>query len=268
MLVNCGLSNGTNKGLKVSIVVTQLNIYPVKSIAGISQAQSELTKTGLLNDRQFMLVNQAGEFITGREYPLLTQVSSTIVHDGIELKATGMPLLKVPCSQRDLASMTVKVWRDNVRATLVGVEYDAWFSRYLMVECHLVRLPEETARSADANFAGEGQYVSFADGYPILLISQASLDDLNSRLEQPVSMARFRPNIVVSGCGAYAEDGWGDFSVGGVSLKGVKNCSRCIFTTVDPETGVKNIDVEPLKTLSGYRRRREGGGISRAECDP
>ena len=211
----------------MGIVVTQLNVYPIKSIAGVSQSRSELTRTGLLHDRQYMLVDQSGEFITGREYPLLTQVNSTIARDGIELVAKGMPVLKVPFSQAGKSKMAVKVWRDSLNATLVGVEYDAWFSSYLKVACHLVQLSEETSRTADVNFAGEHQFVSFADGFPLLLISQNSLDDLNSRLNTPVSMARFRPNIVVSGCEAYAEDTWQDFTIGRVLLKGVKNCSRC-----------------------------------------
>jgi uncharacterized protein len=238
------------------IIVTQLNIYPIKSTAGISLQTSVVEKTGLHADRQYMLVDSVGKFITGRQFPQLTQIQTCIDHESLVVQARGMPTLLISANQPATKTLGVNIWRDDCQAESLGAEFDEWFSAYLQTECSLVRIPAHQPRQVDPAYAAEHDVVSFADGFPILIISQASLDDLNQRLEQPVTMANFRPNIVVSGCEAYAEDEWHSFEIGNIKLKAVKPCSRCIFTTVDPETGMKNALHEPFNTLKSYRQKQ------------
>lgn len=148
--------------------------------------------------------------------------------------------------------MIVQVWNDRCPAQLCGDSADAWLSDFLDRPCRLVHMADETVRQVDLKYAALGDRTAFADGFPLLLISQASLDDLNSRLTDSVPMIRFRPNLVVSGCEPYAEDHWRKIRIGELTLRVVKPCSRCKITTVDPGSG--ETGSEPLKTLSGYRR--------------
>lgn len=134
-----------------------------------------------------------------------------------------------------------------------GDEAAAWLSRFLEMECRLVFFPEDEIRQVDPTYARSGDRTAFSDGFPVLLISQASLDDLNRRLKTPVAMRRFRPNLVVSGCEPFAEDGWKQIRVGEVTFRVVKPCSRCVIPNIDPDTAEKS--AEPTRTLSGFRRR-------------
>jgi hypothetical protein len=145
------------------------------------------------------------------------------------------------------------VWGDSVRAEAAGPEADDWLSRSLGVPCRLVCFARDAVRSVDPAFSRATDQVGFADGFPFLLISQASLDDLNRRLAQPVAMLRFRPNLVVAGGEAFAEDGWRRIRIGGLAFRVAKPCSRCIIPTIDPLTGQRG--VEPLRTLNSYRKR-------------
>lgn len=239
--------------------VTELNIYPVKSTRRIALNESEVLPRGLPWDRRWMLVDASGKFITGRQHPGLATVQTEIGDNVLHIHAAGHDSLSLPLVPRERRVVEVTVWKDSVDALLAGSEADAWFSDFLGLDCRLVQMTDDISRGVNPDYGRAGDQVSFADGFPLLVISEASLTDLNSRLDQPVEMRRFRPNLVIDGERPYAEDDWRRIRVGEVEFEGVKNCSRCVFTTIDPDTGEKSPDMEPLRTLSSYRRRPEGG---------
>jgi len=240
--------------------VTEINIYPIKSTRRISLAESTVLKRGLAWDRRWMLVDSKGHFITARKYPRLATVTTQLTTDTLKVCVREMPDLSIPLEPPEAGeTRQVTIWRDQCTAMDYGPDYDRWFSEYLGLECHLVRMRNTDVRAVNPDYGVGGDEVSFADSFPLLLISEASLADLNNRLDNPVSMRRFRPNIVVSGCDAFDEDHWQRLRIGDLEFAGAKACSRCIFTTIDPETGEKDPDREPLRTLGTYRTREEGG---------
>jgi uncharacterized protein YcbX len=239
--------------------VSEINIYPVKSTRRIALSESEVSPRGLRWDRRWMLVDAEGCFVTARQYPALAVVDTAIAGRTLQVSAPGHAPLAVSLHVPATHSIAVTVWRDRCEALPVSAAADEWFSAYLGIACRLVHMSDAQVRPVDPDYGQPTDQVSFADGFPLLLISQASLDDLNRRLESPVSMQRFRPNLVVEGAEPYAEDGWRRLRVGEVEFQGVKNCSRCVFTTIDPDTGVKDPAKQPLRTLAGYRRREAGG---------
>jgi uncharacterized protein len=236
--------------------VTGLYVYPVKSCAGISLTQAEIGPRGILHDREFMLVSPAGEFLTQRELPALALVRPALEAGGVCLEAPGMPALRV--TPTDAGPRTeVTIWRNRVVAVDQGALVAEWFTTYLSLPVRLMRLPADSVRPVDPQFApGPEDQVGFADAFPLLLISGESLDDLNTRLAEELPMNRFRPNVVVRGAGAYAEDGWAEVRVGQVTCHVVKACARCVITTTDQRTATRG--VEPLATLASYRRVPRG----------
>ncbi|MBG7602583.1 MAG: MOSC domain-containing protein [Gammaproteobacteria bacterium] len=234
--------------------LTEINIYPVKSLAGISLQSSPLDAMGLRYDRRWMLVTPAGKFITQRTHPQMALIQPQLPDGVLTLTRQGMLDHHVPAVSTDRMSMQVEIWNDGVNALCISDETDAWLTQAIDAPCRLIYIAEDEIRQCDLQYAEAGDRTGFADGFPLLLISQASLDDLNGRLQQPLPMRRFRPNLVVSGCDPYAEDGWRKILIGDIRLRVVKPCSRCVITTVDPETGVKGAG-EPLRTLAGYRMR-------------
>jgi len=226
--------------------------YPVKSAAGEEFNALEVTERGFSGDRDWMVVDTRGRFLTQRQLARMTLIGARLDDVGIlRLNAPGMPGLQVGgLSDR---RMLVRVWDDSVPAAMAGTEADAWLSAFLERPCHLVRFATGTVRAVDPDYAGPDDQVGFADGFPFLLISQASLDGLNGRLQHPVSMSRFRPNLVIAGCDAHAEDNWKRIRIGDTEFRVAKPCSRCIIPTIDPSTGERGR--EPLQTLAGYRRR-------------
>jgi uncharacterized protein YcbX len=240
------------------IVLKQIFIYPVKSLAGISSSSAKITPLGLEYDRRWMIIDNQGRFITQRLYPQLSLIGIAIESGDIVLTSPDGSSIRLPLSIDNGPIVSTRVWRDTVEACVMAQAQNEWISQYLDRECRFVYMPDKSIRSVDQEYArSENDRVSFADGYPFLLISQASLDDLNQRLqaknEAPVPILRFRPNLLVQGCEAYAEDNWQSFRIGDNLFHGVKPCSRCIMTTVDPATGKKGR--EPLDTLMQYRKR-------------
>ena len=233
-------------------VLSGVYIYPIKSCGGISLERADLGATGLLHDRRWMLVDEAGKFMSQRRHPKLALISPRITSDHLIVRATGMPDLEVPFEGEPEERIDVEVWGDVQRGVPAGGEADRWFGRYLGFSCRLVRKPDDDVRPVDSAYARSGDQTSFADGFPLLLISEASLEDLNGRLESPVLMNRFRPNLVVRGCGPYAEDGWDEIRAGDAAFRVAEPCPRCAITTVDQESGERG--KEPLKTLATYRR--------------
>jgi uncharacterized protein YcbX len=235
------------------ITVSSLYIYPVKSLAGIKLKNAKLDSMGLKHDRRWMLVSPSGDFLSQRKVPKMALIQPLFIHKQLILTLAGRKDFVVPDADPKKTIM-VTLWKDSISAQRVGKVADEWLSEALGIQCHLVYLPENEIRQCDLTFSKLGDRTGFADGFPILLISTASLDDLNQRLDQTVEMKRFRPNIVVSGCKPFAEDSWHQFTLGKIAMRGVKPCSRCILITVDPDTGERN-NPEPLQTLMKYRKQ-------------
>jgi MOSC domain-containing protein len=233
-------------------VLSSLHIYPVKACGGLSPAEWPVDAFGLRNDRRWMVVDLAGRFVTQREAPRLALVRPALETGGLVLRAPGMPELRLPLVPATRERVTVQVWRDVTQGVPVSPESAQWLSRYLGALVRLVWMPDDVLRPTDPQYA-EGHRVSFADGFGFLLVSDASLADLNRRLEAPLPMNRFRPNLVVSGTEPFAEDGWREIRIGGLPLRPVKPCGRCVVTTTDQETGERG--QEPLRTLATFRER-------------
>jgi uncharacterized protein YcbX len=233
--------------------LTGLYVYPVKSMAGISLARAELDLRGIRHDRRWMLVNSEGQFLTQRQLPRMSLIHPELSRNHLTLRAPAMVPLQLPIESGNADRLEVKVWRDRCVACSVGPEAAAWLTRFLGTDCQLVYLPDDVVRPVDRDYAGPRDQLGFADGFPLLVIGQASLDDLNTRLDEPLPLQRFRPNLVIAGARPYAEDRWRRVRVGETVLRLAKPCSRCVITTVDPSTGVRGS--EPLRTLASYRRR-------------
>lgn len=231
--------------------VSGLYVYPIKACGGIALSEVELVERGFAHDRRYMLVDRAGTFVTQRDVAKLALVRTQLAGDQLHVDAPGQAQLRLPLTAMDGELVKVRVWGDWGNA-LCEARGSQWFSELLSDAVRLVYMPESERRSVNPARARPGDIVSFADGYPLLLISEASLDDLNRRLPAPIGMQRFRPNIVISGAAPYAEDDFSELAIGGLSFRAVKRCDRCVVTTIDPETVERG--PEPLKTLAGYRR--------------
>jgi uncharacterized protein YcbX len=229
-----------------------LHVYPIKSCGGITIEEWEVDERGLRHDRRWMLVDEAGRFMSQRRFRRMALIGVRIEHDGLIVDAPDMPSLEVPLRPTARRLMLARVWGDLVEASPVGDDADRWFEEFLGVRCRLVYLPDRSLRPVDPAYGRPGDQVGLADGFPFLLISEASLADLNARLEQPVPMNRFRPNLIVSGCEPFAEDDWKRVRIGQITFRVVKPCSRCSITTVDQRTAAKS--KEPLRTLAQFRR--------------
>lgn len=235
--------------------VDSLFIYPVKSLAGIPVSSLRLDARGPAHDRRWMIIDEDGAFVTQRERPELARISTALT-DGqvsIGIPGSGSHPLRVSVEQRN-----ARVWRDWVKAFRAEPGPAQLLSDFCGQSLDLVYMPDDCRRTADPHYAGAGQSVSFADGFPFLIANRASLDELNSRLECPVDIRRFRPNIVLTGAQAWAEDHWPGIIVGMVAFNMVKPCSRCLITTVDPDSGLRAGDLQPLRTLGRYRLQPDG----------
>jgi uncharacterized protein len=236
------------------IKVDSLFVYPVKSCAGIALSRAQVTPRGLRYDREWMVVTPQGRFLSQREAPRMALVTTALDPDSLHLTAPGLPRLTVPLVRAVRTDATeVTVWGDTLLATDEGDAAASWLGEHLGRDVRLVRFDDARHRPTDPTWSqGLDGSSAFADGYPVLVISRASLDDLNARLPAPIPLDRFRPNVVLLGCVPYAEDGIAALSGETVKLRLVKPCTRCSITTVDQATGVPQGD-EPLRTLRTYR---------------
>jgi uncharacterized protein len=240
--------------------VAALIVYPVKSCRGIALGAARLTERGFEHDREWMIVGADGRFITQREAPRLALVTPALSDTALQLAAPGMDPLTIPFEPSG-TPCGVTVWRDAVPAFDQGHAAATWLSAWVGHPARLVRFDSEFQRRCNPAFAGPGgAHTAFADAYPILVLSEASLADLNSRLEQPLPVNRFRPNIVLSGIEAYDEDHILELSIGAVTLTLVKPCTRCQITTTDQATA--QVGVEPLPTLARYRQNAALDGVA------
>lgn len=235
------------------LTLSEINIYPIKSLGGISLQSSEVEERGLKYDRRWVLVDESNTFFTQRDFPEMALIKVAIEQQRLKLQhktKTVEPLL-IPFEFEHLKTEKVVIWKDTVVGDFYNNQIDEWFSNILGIKCHLVKMPETTKRVVD-EFYAKNKIVSFADGYPFLIIGQASLDDLNTRMEIPLPMNRFRTNFVFNGGKPFEEDNWKKFKIGNVVFQAVKPCARCVITTTNQETA-KRLH-EPLLTLSKFRK--------------
>lgn len=234
--------------------------YPLKSGKGEILQQASLDKLGLEGDRRWMLVDEAsGRFLSQRVVGQMSQLSALWnAEGGLTLSAPDRSPIDIALPVRDAELRGVTIFRDSLRVPDAGDEAGAWVSEFIGKPTRLVQIPLERARITQAGYGKDDDRVAFADGFPLLLIGQASLEDLSKKVGRPLEMLRFRPNLVIEGSDAYAEDSWKRIRIGDIEFRVVKPCSRCILTTVDPQTGLRSDDREPLATLQKYRAREEG----------
>ena len=236
----------------MSLSVASLHLYPIKSMGGFAVSEALITDRGFEHDRRWMLVDDAGRFISQREVATLACLHCSPLNDGFrttDVRDGGT--IDLPWSITGEVQRAT-VWNDEVDVVHAPVAVSAWFSDKLAIACGLVHMPDASQRKVDAHYA-QG-ITSLSDGFPYLIISQASLDDLNARLEIPLPMERFRPNIVINGGEPFQEDHWKEITVGTARFALVKPCGRCMITTTDQRTGERG--KEPLRTLATYRRRK------------
>jgi uncharacterized protein YcbX len=232
--------------------VEQIFIYPVKSLGPVQTQKAYAERTGFKYDRQWMLVDADHQFVTQRSIPLLSQFGCDITGDVLSISFQDN-ILNVPLTLSDGTEITTKVWDDMCVTKSVGREADEWFSDLLSQKLKLVRLKDNKSRQHTNSQTSETLDVSLADGYPYLVLGQGSLNHLNDQLNTPVSVLRFRPNIVVADAYPHAEDSWKDIRAGHAVFQNVKPCARCQVIQIDPKTSV--VSAEPTKTLSAYRKQ-------------
>lgn len=238
------------------MTLTEIWIYPIKSLGGIRVDKGIVRKKGLQYDRRWMLVDGQGVAMTQRVYPRMALFRPGINGDTIRVNymKSGSIVSSVEFSAKPRSGefLTARVWDDDVAVREVDSAVSRWFSEHLGIDCRLVSFPEENPRPVNPKYAVGDDHVSLADAYPFMVIGESSLADLNQKLATPVPMNRFRPNFVFRGGPPFAEDDWKRLTIGNVSFAAVKKCDRCVMTTVDQETTEKG--PEPLQTLASYRK--------------
>jgi uncharacterized protein len=232
------------------IRVQSLHVYPVKSCAGINVGAARVERRGLMGDRRWMIVDEDGRFVTQREEPRLCLVRTTLDSDRIVLSYEG-DAFELPRALSEGPRVSVEVWESRVDA-IEHADARAWISRVAGAPSRLVYMPDDVERPVSPTHAAPGDMVSFADGFPLLLASTGSLAELERRANVPLSMTRFRPNVVVACDTPFAEDGWKRLAIGEATFRAPKGCDRCVVTTVDPTTGARG--KEPLRTLATFRK--------------
>ncbi|NNJ14627.1 MOSC domain-containing protein [Pseudomonas putida CSV86] len=231
--------------------------YPLKSGRPEALQRSPSGLLGLAGDRRWMLVDAGNNrFLTQRAFPQMSQLSALYAADGsLLLDAPGFASLHVAVPPPDEALRGVTIWRDTLMVPDAGEAAAEWLSAFMGRAVRLVHVPEQRTRYLPSGYGENTDRVAFADGFPLLLIGQASLDDLNRKIGRPMEMLRFRPNLVIAGAEPFAEDGWKRIRIGQQTLRVVKPCGRCILTTIDPATGERSADREPFATLMNYRQK-------------
>jgi uncharacterized protein YcbX len=244
----------------MNATIAALYVYPVKSCRGIALPAARLTERGIAHDREWMIVDAADRFITQRELPRLALINTSLSDATLRLDAPGLPALEIEFD-RDGARRDVTVWRDTLPAIDQGDDAARWLSQWIGAPARLVRFDRAVKRMCNPEFAGPGgAHHAFADGYPVLVLSQASLAELNRRLAAPLPVDRFRPNILLAGIDAHDEDHFAAIEVGPARLKLVKPCTRCQITTTDQASAV--VGIEPLPTLALYRHDAALDGVT------
>ncbi len=236
-------------------VLSQINVFPVKSVGGVVLSSAWVEKQGLSFDRRFMIATSDGSMVTARKFPQMVTIKSALLPDGVVFTSLGEEPLKIRYQDFKMQEAPATVWKDSFTAYTTTDEADDWFSKVLGLRVELLFTGEQSNRIREKL----GHNVSFADGYPMLVISEASLEELNRRSSEQHSMDQFRTNLVVSDTKPFEEDSWKRIRIGEVEFESVKPCERCILTTVNTQRGTFRESKEPLKTLQEFRANERGG---------
>lgn len=246
--------------------VSGVNIYPVKSLTGVALQEVIVTKRGFQHDRRWMLTDRENMFFTQRQFPKMATITVEVTGNGLRVTSKDGDILNIPFRPESGERRQVTIWQSVCEAEVYDDQVNEWFGRVLDIDCQLVHMPDTTERHVSERFDSGNDIVSFADGYPVMLLGEKSLEELNRRIAEsgsadkevrvPLPMNRFRPNIVVSGSDAFAEDGWQRIRIGEVVFRVVKPCARCSITTVDQVQG-KFTGKEPLRTFAKFRAARD-----------
>lgn len=234
--------------------VAEIRLYPIKSCGGISVAGAVLEPRGFVGDRRYMLVDERGRFLTQREHPLMARIQVREAGGGWVAEAPGQQALRLPASLPAGPRRAATVWGDTLELTEADPAVNRWFSTALDLPCRLVNMAEGHLRRLKPGRGRETDQVSLADGAPVLLTATASLAQLNKRLPRPVEMVNFRPNLVAATTEGFEEDDWQRIRAGSAEFDVAWACTRCVLTTIDPETATKDPDGEPIRTLKSFRR--------------
>ncbi|MGZ5009510.1 MAG: MOSC domain-containing protein [Methylobacter sp.] len=234
------------------LLLSGIFIYPVKSLAGISANSWPVTGKGFQHDRKWMIIDNDRQFLSQRKLPKMALIKTALTNKNLILSAPGMENLSLPIEPVDGHIINSIIWHDQCDARSVSTEADQWLSDFLKQDCRLVYQPDEVIRPVDPDYAKSTDKVAFSDGFPFLIISENSLTALNHDMQLNLPMARFRPNLVISGCPAYAEDSWRKITIDSIDFRLPKPCSRCAIPTIDPETA--QTGKEPLTTLNRTRK--------------
>jgi uncharacterized protein len=232
--------------------LSAINVYPVKSLAGISVTRWPVTKTGLQYDRKWMLIDSDGQFLSQRTLPRMALIKTALTDNALRLSASGMADLLLPLLPTAGEIITTQIWHDQCPAQRVSAEADLWLSHFLDTDCRLVYQNDDSIRPVDPDYGIASDQASFSDGFAFLIISENSLAALNQAMQLNLTMNRFRPNLVIAGCPEYAEDSWREISIADIDFRLPKPCSRCLVPTIDPETAMTG--KEPLSTLNRLRK--------------
>lgn len=233
--------------------VASLHSHPVKGCRALDLTEAAVERRGLAHDRRWMIVDEAGKFISQREQPKLATIT-TGIRDGVLALYTAHTSVTVNFPDADAQRLPVTLWKQQIEGYSAGADADIWLSDYLGIKCRLV-YQGELPRGVSPQYAPEGTMASYADGFPLLITLASSLDDLNKRMPAPLPMNRFRPNIVIEGAPAWSEDGWKKLRIGNIEVDISKPCTRCVVTTTDQKSGAKDGN-EPLGTLKAFRLLR------------
>ncbi len=235
--------------------ISEIYIYPIKSLGGISVNKAEVTDRGFKHDRRWMLVDNNNRFLSQREVATMALLKVGLGHDGLTVvNTTNGDTLLISFIPQKKEFIEAVVWDDTCMGQLVSDEADRWFTQALGLSCKLVYMPDDSLRPTDPRYT-DNNITSLSDGYPFMMIGRASLDELNSHLDEALPINRFRPNMVFKGGAPYQEDTMNEFTINGIHFNGVKLCARCNVTTINQDDASKG--KEPLKTLAGYRSRNK-----------
>ncbi|MGZ4968426.1 MAG: MOSC domain-containing protein [Methylobacter sp.] len=234
------------------LTLSGIFVYPVKSLAGISANSWLVTEKGFQHDRKWMIIDNDRQFLSQRKLPKMALIKTALTDKNLILSAPDMEDLSLPLEPIDGHIINSTIWDDQCDAGSVSTEADQWLGDFLKLDCRLVYQPDDVIRQVDPEYGKPTDNVAFSDGFPFLVISENSLAALNHEMQLNLPMNRFRPNLVISGCPAYEEDGWREISIGTIDFRLPKPCSRCAIPAIDQETA--QTGKEPLTTLNRTRK--------------